>query len=362
MIALPSLREAGLTAKAASASQANFQDIEARNNNAFAAILGEARASAADFMFVKTERYLHSGIAFAPHEDAGVTAKNTEFVSAEEMAGNGPELPNHEGHEHNDAHSHRSAHVHDENCEHEHEAHEPEDHDHEAHDHEGHDHEGHDHAEAATLIRTEATDFRGFLGNLEREVKPWQDPSAQHELASGAELLPWYRLITLSNPHFVRAYRVGAMWLSFEGHEEQALEFLNEGIEKNPDNPELYQLYLSKAQVQMRLARIGDETSMFEQALATVKTGLAAGLGARPEGGIAGVVKNGLMWTEDHEEDFVFLARFVPILLERMRRFDDALAEARRGSQLAPEDAILAKMAARLERGESAYIVGPPRF
>lgn len=377
-VILPVLRNSGARTKSESVNFASAATLEARNHSAFGQILGELRTGAADFMFVKTERYLHNGVGFAPHLDEGVMARSGEVVSDSERHGEGPEAERdvsdasdagdkedigHEEHDHEHEHAHedygQDEHAHDghdhANSDHEHEGHE--------HAHEGHGHDNHDHShegDVPTIIRTAENDFRGFLGNLEREIKPWQDPSAEHKLASGAELLPWYRLITLSNPRFVRAYRVGAMWLCFEDQEDKAIEFLNEGIENNRDNPERYQLYLSLVQAYMRLARKGDPQAL-DKALESSHLGVEHGLLARPDHGTAGVVKNGLLWTEDHEEDFVFLARFVPIILERMQRFDEARTHARIDARLAPEDAVLQRINARLARGESAYVEGPVR-
>ena len=39
----------------------------ARNRSAAALMLGEVRTAISDIMFIKTERYLHSGVAYVPH-------------------------------------------------------------------------------------------------------------------------------------------------------------------------------------------------------------------------------------------------------------------------------------------------------
>jgi hypothetical protein len=62
LVSAPYLKRFTLAEKAA-VSQSMAGDLEARNKNAFALILGEIRATAADLMFIKTERYLHSGVA-----------------------------------------------------------------------------------------------------------------------------------------------------------------------------------------------------------------------------------------------------------------------------------------------------------
>src|SRR5690606_41174555 len=96
-----------------------------------------------------------------------------------------------------------------------------------------HDHAEDDHTNVNAVIRTANKDFRGFIGKMERQVKPWRDPSKPHQHTAGTELLPWYRLATYSDPHNVRNYMVGAWWLKSlktPEQEAEALRFLEEGI------------------------------------------------------------------------------------------------------------------------------------
>ncbi len=55
------------------------------------------------------------------------------------------------------------------------------------------------------------------------------------------EILPWFRLAALLNPHNVNAYVIGAFWLARKfGKPEKAMEFLKEGRENNPDDYRIY--------------------------------------------------------------------------------------------------------------------------
>jgi hypothetical protein len=314
--------------------------VEARNTNAFARMLGEVRIGAADFLFVKTELYLHGGIGYHAHVD------DLDAPAA--------------------AHSPRDDDGHDHHHDHDH----------------GHESPAplatdsldipldvpltaarDEHAEAgavSTRIRTHAEDFRGFLGNLEREIKPWRDPESPHILTGGTELLPWFRLMTVANPHFVRAYRIGAMWLGRERLYDEALAYLQEGIDRNTDNPELFQLYLSKTLTLLQRARL-DEDNADLPALDAAHAGLVAGLAYRPPHGEVGVIRRGLLWTPDHEEDLLFLARFVVMLLERERRFDEALHAGRQILTHFPGDEMLKRLVERLEAGASPYRTDPQR-
>ncbi|MDX2177509.1 MAG: hypothetical protein SF028_13675 [Candidatus Sumerlaeia bacterium] len=190
--------------------------IEARNTSAVARLLGEFRASMSDMMFIKTEKYLHGGISYAPHMDLDRTAQTGELAHK----GGKPEDV-HGPHEVGGASGMAALELEDEE--------------------EGEEEE---HAGVETLIPTPDKDFRAFIGALHREVKPWRDPSLDHIHDSGTELLPWYRLMTLSNPHNVRGYMIGAWWLKGFGTDEQkaeAVKFLEEGLR---NNPKAFQLWL----------------------------------------------------------------------------------------------------------------------
>ena len=148
----------------------SIEDSIERNTSSVARVLGEVRTSMSDIMFMKTERYLHNGIGYAPH------------LTESEIMG--------------DAGSHEGT---------------------------------------ATTIRSGGSDFRGFVGVLERKVKPWRDPSLPHIHSDGAELLPWYRLMTASDPNCERCYAIGGWWLKTHNPEE-GVKFLEEGVANNPDS------------------------------------------------------------------------------------------------------------------------------
>jgi len=309
--------------------------LERRNRNAFAQILGELRLGAADIMFVKTERYLHGGVAYRPHLDAGALAR--EGVARARPTG-GADRPSAGEEPDSDvsgalaalvgpmAPATPSAGLELEETEADHEA-------------------------VETIIRSAESDFRGFIGNLEREIKPWRPKELPHQLSPGRELLPWVRLMTLANPGFVRAYRTGAWWLSSVGHPDQALAFLDEGIAKNQDHPELFQLYLSKVQVLLGLALRG-EADRLEPALAAVRAGIAQGLKARPADGVSPPGAAKAPWSEDHEEDLAFLLRFEPLILERLGRTEAARRAAEAGLVVLPDDPVLARLSDRMGKAD----------
>ncbi len=319
LIVAPSMCYRILTEKAAVA-QTEEGDLEARNENAFALILGEIRATAADLMFIKTERYLHGGVAYRPHIDTNrlaTTGVATAETRSDEHAHKGTTPPL-------DVHDHVEG----------------------PHEVAPGEHPGHEHGECPggvpTLIRTASEDFRGFLGDLERETKPFRDPRLVHHLSKNEELLPWYRLMTLTDPHNVRGYMIGTMLLTFAERPDEALSFVQEGIEKNRGYPLAFRLYASLTQVYWKTGRL-------EKALEAARTGYEMGKAVRPEGGEAGAVRRGVKWNDDIENDFLFVARFYAPLLERKGETGRALQVARETLSLAPNDVATKLMIVRLQ-------------
>lgn len=194
-------------------------DIEARNTSAFALILGEIRANVSDLLFVKTELYLHSGVAYMPHLDYGEMAQTGEIEHRPAPTEDREPGTEFDFERHFREHQEEVGIV---------------------------DHDDHDDEHAPTIIPPARQDFRGFIGELHRRVKPWRDPALAHIHTDGRELLPWYRLMTLSDPHHIRAYMIGAWWLKAQRSETQrkeAMRFLDEGVRNNPT---AFQLYLMR--------------------------------------------------------------------------------------------------------------------
>jgi len=222
VILLPTLSTNIKTDDYLAASSVSEEGLHERNMSAVANLFGEFRATISDVMFVKTERYLHSGIGYQPHLDF------------EEME--------------------RTGRVrHDAN-------------------------HGEEPGSVATLIRSPGRDWRFFIGSLEREVKPWRNPGSHIKHTSGEELLPWYWLAVTANPHNTRAYRIGAFWLmtgEVTERLDEALRFIDDGIKNNPD---YFGFYLTRGMVLMRMKRPAE-------ALETFTRGSEMGKFQRPDGG-----------------------------------------------------------------------------
>lgn len=200
------------------------------NQSSMARILGEFRTGMSDMLFIKTERYLHSGVGYVPHlTEKLLTVEGTEEGVEEHLE----EMDEQDATE-NDARGHG---VEEESEE----------------DKGGEESDDpfHHEEEAETLVPTEQTDYRGWIGRMHREVKPWRDPTKSHRHTDGKELIPWFRMMTLSDPGYVRGYVIGAFWLG-QYDWDAGMKFLDEGLEKNP---EAFQLFLSKGFMLMERAR-----------------------------------------------------------------------------------------------------------
>lgn len=83
----------------------------------------------------------------------------------------------------------------------------------------------------------------------------WVSDAGSHQHSDGRELLPWFRVMTTSDPNYVPGYTIGGWWLRSKAPEE-ALKFVTEGIARNPDS---FQVLLVRGQILITLARTRTE-------------------------------------------------------------------------------------------------------
>ena len=246
---------------------------QARNASSLGLMLGEFRTGISDILMIKTERYLHGGVGYQPHiADEVLGASDTADAFDEQQA--------HADHAHDEAH--------------------------------GVEGDG-----SKTLIPPPDEDYRGWIGWLHRNVKPWLDPSQHAEHSEGTQVLPWFRIATLSDPHHIRGYALGAYWLQRHDPAE-AEKFLQEGIENNPN---AFQLHLMAGQLLMRQARrtmddmfhpTEQERPMLEQALQSFSQAAELALAQRPHGN----VDNNPGWGK-YDEDDAWASYRMAVLSER---------------------------------------------
>jgi len=255
---------------------------EERNASAAARLFGQFRVGVSDILFVKTEEYLHGGVAYAPHMDIRTMSQTGDIAAS---------------------------------------------------------HAGHPHA--PTLIPPPEEDWRGYIGNLEREVSPWLHPSEEHHLTTGKELLPYYWLAVRANPHNVRAYRIGTFWLASLRTEQaigEALRFIDEGVRNNPGN---FMLYEERGAVERRMGKP-------EAAMASFQQAIRLGMSQRPAEGASSP-----LWDDDREEELESSLRYAVYTLEEMGRYKDALETVDFADRVFHIGATLAHVKTRLQ-GELA--------
>jgi hypothetical protein len=204
-----------------------------------------------------------------------------------------------------EAHDHDHDHTHDHDHDHD-DAHE--------HDHAHHDGDDDLHFQCPTgvetLIPTAERDYRGWIGRMQRTVKPWRDPDEPHIHGSGQELIPWFRMMTLSDPGYIRGYVLGAFWVQ-RADPQAALDFVEEGLRHNP---EAFQLHLSKGYLLMGMARdlhperplhppLPDQQALLMQAKTAFQTAADHIAEARPSPPAEGDITDLPNWNTYQETD-----------------------------------------------------------
>jgi hypothetical protein len=153
---------------------------------ASASLFGQFRTSLSDYLYLKADRYMHRGV-----ELRGLTAQEKQSDSADKVSTNpnDPVKMQHHG--------------------------------------------------ETTVVPSRDHDWRGHIGDIEREVSPYMDMKG-HTHADARQTLPLFRLMTWSNPHFIKGYVLGSTLIDADGHHtDQALAFLKEGEANNPQSFEI---------------------------------------------------------------------------------------------------------------------------
>ncbi|GEM_PF-746035 len=342
------------------------------NRSALARILGEFRTGTSDLLFLKTERYLHGGVGYVPHQDEASQPEQVEENSGHSLDAPGPKH-GHGAHDHDHGHAqgphdhdHGHAHgPHDHDHGHAHGPHDhnhghghgPHDHDH-GHAHGPHDHDhghgehdhDHNHAAAETLIPSEQQDYRGWIGRMQREVKPWRDPSEHHLHSEGNELIPWFRMMTLSDPAYVRGYILGAFWVQSENL-EAAQQLIEEGLEHNPY---AFQLHQSRAMLQLKEVRglsedgslsiaLPEQKLLLEQALEGLRHATELMMEERPKDMSKEELRNSPRWGRYKELDALAVSNSAVTLEAQFGDPEAAEALKERVLQVIPDHIRLSK-------------------
>jgi hypothetical protein len=151
---------------------------------ASASLFGQFRSSMADFLYLKVDKYLHRGVDLRGLTPMEAKKKDADGVTTKD---------------------------------------------------EGFKHKG----DETTVVPSSARDWRGVFGDIEREIKPYQNMEG-HEHEDPKEALPLFRLMTWSNPQFVPGYVNGATLLARDKVRiQEAVDFLHEGERNNPSSIEI---------------------------------------------------------------------------------------------------------------------------
>lgn len=169
----------------------------------------EGRRLLAQYLWLKTHAVLHAGVE---ERDAKPGEEKTRANEFHTHGGSGHNEPNLAGahDEHGDEHEDEQKHG-------------------------DHDHDGH-----VFVIPPKREDFRGILGDLERAVQPYTDKKGKLYSKDSRQTIPFYRMMTWADPHYIQGYTVGATFIGKVGGDEDAgLNFLLEGERYNPDSFEI---------------------------------------------------------------------------------------------------------------------------
>jgi hypothetical protein len=237
---------------------------------ASASLFGQFRSSMADFLWLKADKYLHNGV-----DMRGLTPLEREGLVKADRAG----------------------HAKGETASGERE-----------------------HTAETTAVPAAHLDWRGPFGDLEREVKPFTD-MRHHTHRDPKEALPLFRLMVISNPHFIPGYTCGAAMIAGQrGHYREAFDFLKEGERNNPESIEI--------QTQLGYMLTGKERK-FDEALPYLQRALALG-----------AARDSKTLTEDERDGYRDAFRW--IVLNRREAGDAKAAQswATAGLRLFPNDVV----------------------
>lgn len=306
-----------------------------RNASSIGALFGEVRTALSDILMIKTERYMHNGVAYRPKPDKPNLVTRAAHPTTLDL---GPQPVATNAHA-DDAHdTGQPDHDHGPACSHG----------------EGEDDLLFNDEGADTVITGADRDFRGVIGKLHRAVAPYQDAGQAHQHSAGVEILPWFRIMTLSDPQFVAGYATGAWWLRREDA-EQALAFADEGIAGNPD---AVSIYAAKGQVLLSQARkcspdLSTPNAEARRYLVDALTNYQRGAEAVERQWLEAGAEGRESWTSYQWDDAMAVLRMAAMLERKVGDPEQATALARSYLALVGHDATLARVAGLDETGPS---------
>ncbi|MFN3652073.1 MAG: hypothetical protein ACK47B_21060 [Armatimonadota bacterium] len=189
-----------------------------------------------------------------------------------------------------------------------------------------HSHEEHAEEEAGHVfvIPPAREDFRGVLGDLERATKPYLGPDGTAYAKDADQTIPFYRLVTRVDPHFIQGYTVGAQSIARAGkHADAGIAYLEEGARHNPASFEIQ-------------TELGHFWLVYKRRYDLAERHLLRALE---------LVPTGRELTELEQEARLDAYRWLALNYREWGRAADAVRIAREGLQVVGEDAALLHVA-----------------
>lgn len=166
-------------------------NLEAHETHAGASLLGQFRTTAAAWLYLRADLYLHNGVEMRALTDAerrqgehGVGGSEDAHIASDKL---------------------------------------------------------HDDSAIVTVVPTREEDFRGFFGEIERATSAFKDMKG-HDHNDPLTVMPLFRLTTWVDPSFITGWCLGAMVIA-RGKEpdaiDRAIAYLKEGERANPDSIEI---------------------------------------------------------------------------------------------------------------------------
>lgn len=281
--ALPIFAAAGIGAISANMETvvhpvSNPVSLDVHEDKAAASLLGQFRTSTTGWLWLRTDLYLHNGVQMRPLTDAEKAAGQKGVGAANEEEG---------------------AALGDDNL--------------------------------VTLVPSEDKDFRGVFGDIEREVNAFKEMS-NHEHNSPQQTLPLFRIMVWLDPGFLKGWRTGSALIASDHSDhgtDLAIKFLDEGLAKNPGQPQLL-----TDQAVLFAAR----KRQFDQAVPRLEEARRNGLE---------LLKH---LDEDGLESLQLTYRWLTICLWYQAKVPDVRVCAKEGLQIFPGDPVLSRMISRFSR------------
>lgn len=241
--------------------ETEYSGLDAHESSATVSLLGQFRTNLTAWLWLRTDLYLHNGVEMRPMLESELKTRS-EATSAD-----------------------------------------------------GLDEEMHDEPET-TVVPPKEADFRGILGDIERQTATYRDMH-NHVHNSPKQSLPLFRLMTWLDPKFIQGWTVGSTIMAFgkeNAQKTQATEFLKEGLKNNPQNiilgMELGEAYL----------RYGKDSNNARKQLSQALTWAKSKDLSEDE---LDAVQNGYRWLALVERDFGTPINFHAVVVQGLEHFPD---------------------------------------